>query len=43
LLNSFDLTPVDASILRSGTVTVSGQAQLDLLNSSVLGPVIHAF
>lgn len=42
-LQRLDLTPVDSSILRSGSATALGAEQLQLLNQSLLGPIKHAF
>jgi RHS repeat-associated protein len=42
VLGSFDLTPVDRTILRSGSVTVHAGEQLNLLNNSLI-LLEHAF
>lgn len=42
-LQGLDMTPVDAFILRSGSVTARGRGQLRLLNESLIGPIDHIF
>ncbi|MCB1032595.1 MAG: hypothetical protein KDD47_02025, partial [Acidobacteria bacterium] len=43
VLDALDRTPVDASILRSGSVTAHAGSQLDLLNDSIVGFIEHVF
>lgn len=42
-LKQLDLTPVDAYILKSGSVTAHEGSQLALLNRTKVGPAEHAF